>query len=365
MQVVVPLALALALALSVLPVTPTRWASADPAVTTRAATISTSVVRATVQRLPFTADHVALYWRGQPDAVVTASFSRDGLHFGKAVDAGRDEVGEQRSDGTTYGTVLTAPGAAFVRVKSNSALNRLTVLALRDRVRAVVGKLLPADPGGSPWQPPQPPIISRAGWGADESLRFAADGHEKWRPAFAPIQKLIVHHTAGSNNDRNPAATIRSIYYYHAVTQGWGDIGYNFLIDEAGHIYKGRNSHGQNTTVDTITGEDGSGNGVTGAHAHNYNAGTVGVSLLGTLTNQDATPAAKSALEDLLAWKASRHGIDPHGSSNYTNPVAGNQKVFANIAGHRDVGTTACPGGAFYATLPAVRDQVAARMTAR
>ncbi len=340
---------------------PTRTASAEPATALRVATITTPVVRSTVQQLRFAADHVGLYWFGHPDATVTVAFSRDGVHFGRTLDVGRDEVGEQRANGVTYGAVLTANRAAFVRVTTNRALSRVTVLGLADRVRAVVDKLLPNSPVGGA-HPSQPPIVARAGWGADESLRFNASGGEKWPPAFAPVQKLIVHHTAGANNDHNPAATIRAIYYYHAVTQGWGDIGYNFLIDEAGRIYKGRNSHAQGGTADTITGEDGSGNGVTGAHAHEYNAGTVGVALLGTLTDQDATPAAKRALEDLLAWKADAHGVDPHGSTRYTNPVGGNQKVFANIAGHRDVGTTACPGGVFYAGLPEIRDQVAARM---
>src|SRR3989442_8575609 len=115
---------------------------------------------------------------------------------------------------------------------------------------------------------------------------------------------------------------------------------------------------------DTITGEDGSGSGVTGAHALNYNSGTMGVALLGTLTNQDATPAAKSALEDLLAWKADSHYIDPLGASLYTNPVSGLQATFPNIAGHRDVAATECPGGTFYATLPTVRADVAARIAA-
>ncbi len=183
-----------------------------------------------------------------------------------------------------------------------------------------------------------------------------------WPPAFYPVQKLIVHHTAGVNNDPNPAATVRSIYYYHAVTQGWGDIGYNFLVDEAGRIYKGRHSHPPGATDDTITGEDAAGNSVTAAHAYQYNSGTIGVALLGTLTTQDATPAARTAMVDVLAWKASAHAIDPYGSSLYTNPVGGNQKVFANIAGHRDVEATECPGGGFYATLPQLRSQVAARM---
>jgi N-acetylmuramoyl-L-alanine amidase/Fibronectin type III domain len=103
---------------------------------------------------------------------------------------------------------------------------------------------------------------------------------------------------------------------------------------------------------------------VTAGHALGYNSGTMGVALLGTLTTQDATPAARNALADLLAWKADTHGIDPLGSSLYTNPVDGTQRTFPNIAGHRDVNATECPGGTFYATLPAVRSAVASRISA-
>src|SRR5204863_4425906 len=170
---------------------------------------------------------------------------------------------------------------------------------------------------------------------------------------------LIVHHTATANDDPNPAATIRSIYYYHAVTQGWGDIGYNFLIDESGNVYEGRYSRSY-APGESPTGEDLAGNGVTGAHAQGYNSGTVGIALLGTVTDRDVTPPASDARERLLAWKAERHGIDPLGSSLYTNPVSGTKATFPNIAGHRDVNATECPGGVFYATLPTIRSDVAA-----
>ena len=99
---------------------------------------------------------------------------------------------------------------------------------------------------------------------------------------------------------------IRSIYYYHTVTQGWGDIGYNFLIDEAGRIYKGRYSGPAGTrTAGTISGENAAGHGVTAAHSYQFNSGTVGVALLGTLMTEDATAPARSALVDHLAWKPS------------------------------------------------------------
>jgi hypothetical protein len=209
----------------------------------------------------------------------------------------------------------------------------------------------------------QPTVIPRSGWGADESLRFDATGKEIWPPAFYPVQKVIVHHTATQNKDPDPAATIRAIYQYHAVTQGWGDIGYNFLIDESGRIYEGRYSR-QYAAGESPTGEDPNGQGVTAAHTQGYNSGTVGIALLGTLTNQDATPAARSALEHLIAWIDDSHGIDPEGSALYTNPVSGTQATFANIAGHRDLAATECPGGVFYATLPTIRSDVAALIAA-
>ena len=99
---------------------------------------------------------------------------------------------------------------------------------------------------------------------------------------------------------------------------------------------------------------------MTAAHAVGYNSGTVGIALLGTLTNQNATAAARSALERLLAWESDRHSLDPQGASLYTNPVNGTQATFPNIAGHRDVGSTECPGGVFYSTLPSIRSNVAA-----
>jgi hypothetical protein len=321
---------------------------------TLARSASAPVLSVRTFRAPGRVTHLAVHWRGARGARVRLALSRDGRHFARAVPVELDDLFEAHPGRETYGAVVVARGVRAVRVFTDRPVRRLTVLWLDDRGRSVRPVAQTASIGYA-----QPKVIPRIDWGATESYRFNSSGQEVWPPAFYPVQKLVVHHTATQNNDPDPAATIRSIYYYHAVTQGWGDIGYNFLIDEAGHVYEGRHTFDY-PSGSSPTEENSLGYGVTGAHAQGYNSGTVGIALLGTLTSQDATPAARSALERLLAWESDHHGINPQGASLYTNPVSGTQATFPNIAGHRDVAATECPGGTFYATLPTIRSDVAA-----
>jgi len=329
--------------------------SADASVTRHVATRSERVVHsvtadATVA-LSRPATSVATYWKGNADARVTLAFSSDGVHFGTPQSAGRDEMGEQRKNGTTYGALLSAPGAVAVRVTTDRPLARVTVLGLSDGVTTTAEESTPAVASAAT---AQPSIVSRGGWGADPAYRT-------WAPQFYATKKLIVHHTATSDTyaDRTGAeAQIRSIYYYHSVTQGWGDIGYNFLIDKFGTIYEGRYS--RDYAGANPSGDDVAGRGVTAAHTAGWNSGTVGVALLGTLTSHDATPAARNALTRLLAWEASRNGINPEATETFVNPVSGATITRPNIAGHRDYAATACPGDTFYPTLPGLRRDVAA-----
>jgi hypothetical protein len=297
--------------------------------------------------LPFRSSHVAAYWEGEHDAAVQAEFSSDGLTFSAPQPVQHDEVGSNKQDGRTYGAVIRTGGATVVRISSDRK-HLVRVVAMADGQRSVTYHRT-SDASAAP---ASPAVVARAGWGCDESLMT-------WAPDFYPVHKLICHHTATQNGDPDPKGTIRAIYYYHAVTQAWGDIGYNFLVDESGVIYEGRHSGTYPLGV-YPTGEDAFGRGVTGAHAYQYNSGTVGMALLGTLTAQDTTAAGRQGLERLLAWKAGAHGLDPNGAAIYTNPVTRVSTTFPNISGHRDVVATECPGGVFYSTLPTVRKDVVA-----
>jgi hypothetical protein len=319
--------------------------------------VETSVDHERVVALPITATHVAIHWQGSPTAALTVAFGNAAGQFGPKIPIELDEDGEGAGGGDTFGSVMWAEGARLVRVTSDQPIERLTVEAIQSTGSA--------SGGGTAIEAAmtQSPVITRAQWGADESYRFDAAGHEHWPPSFNPLQKFFIHHTAGRNGDPNPAATVRAIYYYHAITRGWTDIGYNFLIDEAGHIYEGRHARDY-APGEVPTEEDRAGNVVRAGQVKGLNDGTMGIALLGTFETQQPTAAARAALVRLLAWESERHGIDPQGYGLYTNPVTGLQQNLWNISGHRDGQATSCPGTAFYATLPAVRKDVAAKIAA-
>lgn len=206
----------------------------------------------------------------------------------------------------------------------------------------------------------KPDIVSRAEWGADESLRYNADGTEKWPREYHSVSHIFVHHTDTPNNDPDPAARVRAIYYYHAVTKGWGDIAYNAIIGSDGRIYEGRK--GQDNDVLT--------NGVVGAGTYGFNKGGFSVSLMGEYQSTPLPANMRQALVKLLAYVASINNIDPTGKSDFvrdyevTDPnIPKVDHDVPNIAGHRDskyTPGTYCPGDYVYNDLPQIRQDVAA-----
>ena len=199
--------------------------------------------------------------------------------------------------------------------------------------------------------PPAPPIVTRAQWGADESLRTNVG-------AYAPVRKLVVHHTASPPSAKDPMSTVRQVYDYHVVTRGYDDVGYNFIIDQYGTIYEGRWARNY-ATGELHNGEATDGWGVVGGHTQGMNCGSCGVVLIGDFSSRRPTNSAVASLVALLAWKAGRHQIDVTANDVYVPLYGGAIRHTPNLAGHRDVGVTACPGGGLYSMLPSIRQQVA------
>lgn len=186
-----------------------------------------------------------------------------------------------------------------------------------------------------------PAIVPRAAWGANESIR-------RGPPVYASdVRVAIVHHTAGGNDytQAEAPAVVRGIQLYHVNGNGWNDIGYNFLVDRFGTIYEGR-----------YGGVD---RNVVGAHALGFNTGSVGIALLGTYGSTKPTAAAQDAIARLIAWRLDVAHVDPTGTAPLVSAgsdrfASGKTVELDAVSGHRDTGSTQCPGDALYARLDAI-----------
>ena len=199
---------------------------------------------------------------------------------------------------------------------------------------------------------PEPPIVSRADWGADESLSPDPSEYN------ADVKAVFVHHTAGSNDYTcaESASIVRAIYAYHTAPapdgNGWNDLGYNFLVDKCGTIFEGR--------------KGGVDQPVLGAHTYGWNRESTGIAVIGEYTSAGASTAALTSVARIAAWKLGQYGVDPNSTVQLkagatqknlagTSFTAGSLYTFNRISGHRDGYATECPGTTLYGQLPTIR----------
>ncbi|WP_298993292.1 N-acetylmuramoyl-L-alanine amidase, partial [uncultured Pseudokineococcus sp.] len=198
-----------------------------------------------------------------------------------------------------------------------------------------------------------PPVITRAQWGADESLSRRAGTN-------STLKAMVVHHTASSNaysSKTSAMAQLRGIYAYHTKTLGWADIGYNFVVDKFGNIYEGRRGSITQLTM--------------GAHASGFNTGTMGVSALGNYEEASPSSAMVTAISKVVAWKLGAYGVDPQGTTTLVSAGGGTSRFSSGrsvelptVLRHLDVGLTACPGVRMSAQMPAIRTKAASLIKA-
>ena len=156
-------------------------------------------------------------------------------------------------------------------------------------------------------------IVGRAEWGAKPAV-----GVTNLVPSR--VMLCVLHHTTGTYAGPQ---TVRNIQAFHmGPTRKWADIAYSFLVAPDGTIYEGR------------------GWGKQGAHTKGYNSSSVGIAFIGDGRLPVPAPALAS-----IAWLGSEA-----------------DRRFGTLrrVGHRDVGSTVCPGDALHgwwmggAVLPAV-----------
>lgn len=113
---------------------------------------------------------------------------------------------------------------------------------------------------------------------------------------------IILHHRAGNGD-------VESIHAQH-LSQGWTGIGYHFYVRKDGTVYVGR-------PIDVI-----------GAHATGFNNNSIGICFEGNFDSEVMSQVQLQAGRELVAYVRNK----------YPN---------ADVKGHGDYMTTACPGKNF------------------
>ncbi|MFC1975399.1 N-acetylmuramoyl-L-alanine amidase, partial [Chloroflexota bacterium] len=190
--------------------------------------------------------------------------------------------------------------------------------------------------------PAKPLVIPRTAWGCPPDATSPY-----WPPAYQPVTHIVINHTATPNSADDWAKVVRSIWHYHAHILGWGDVGYQYLIDPLGNVYEGR-AGGD----DVIGAFDG------------FNRGAMGLGYIGCygncdylgLSNAEPSQAILTAGNVLMAWKVDQKKIDPFGSGEYC------YQTLPNIVGRSEVtcrGGSLSPGDWLGARIPDMQVAVA------
>jgi len=352
-----------------------------------------AVYTSPVVRTSFPFTHVGLHWRMRAPAASEVHFeartSVDGRSWSPWWPVEIEAEPGQAARGETYGSLITEEHGRFFQYRASFhreaamplPLEYVVATALHTSSARNDGLLHSsnlqrgASPAGLPFASGQ--LLRREDWGADETLRFLSSGAEIYRRMYVPVKKIVVHHTAtlGNLDPKEPSypnpnysreqaeAHVRAIYYYHAVTLGWGDIGYNALIDRFGRIFEGRYGRDGGRWREVLSP------GVVASHAAYFNHGSAGVAVIGNFDVNELGPTERAnmvpALLDYLVWDVGRHGVSPTGASDFLRMDMEWRPGLPNISGHRDCGRTACPGRYIYEQLTAWRQELLRRFPAK
>jgi len=155
---------------------------------------------------------------------------------------------------------------------------------------------------------------------------------------------IVIHHSAGNTSSSDFAAVVRSYWDLHVNTNGWADIGYNWLVDPNGVLYEGR------------------GDRIRGAHSPCMNGVATGICYIGNFETSEPAATGLTALKDFIAWEATDKNINV-----LTNSQAGALGVMDHISGHKDGKTnfpssnctsTLCPGANLHNKIAGIKTAV-------
>lgn len=185
----------------------------------------------------------------------------------------------------------------------------------------------------------QPAFQGRLDWCPDGSCPKGNN------PSAVNPTHIVVHHSASDTSSSDFAAVVRGYWDYHVNTNGWDDIGYNWLIDPNGVVYEGR------------------GDRVRGAHSPCMNSVSSGICFIGNYETASPSAAGIQALKDFIAWEATDKNIDV-----MTSSTVASLGVMDHVSGHRagkdlypasNCTATLCPGANLFNQISSIKTSVA------
>jgi hypothetical protein len=301
-----------------------------------------------VLRAPGRFDLVGMRWRGRLVPTISLRAKKAGGRWTKWTRVPADSAdGPDRPARWGSSAPVWTGDADFVQYKLSRRVPglRLHFVSVPSRKRRALARAARTNQTtGGAGQPPA--IQPRAAWGAE-------DCPPRSGPVFGDVQMAFVHHTVSANDytAEEVPSIILSICRYHRNSNGWNDIGYNFVVDKFGTLWEGR--------------AGGIDQAVVGAQAQGYNSHSTGIAEIGTHSDVPATTQTLDAIARLIRWKLPLHGAPTQGSVTLTSGGgslnryrSGTPVTFDRISGHRDGDNTSCPGDALYAQLPELRARV-------
>lgn len=130
------------------------------------------------------------------------------------------------------------------------------------------------------------------------------------------IEQIIVHHAGVTGQNAEDYAD------YHTGSKGWSGIGYHYVIERNGNLGDSRSIIVQGNPLDNVS-----------YHTRGQNTKSIGICLSGNFEVEQPTPEQMEALTWLIAHIRKELPQD------------------LEVYGHKDFGSTSCPGINLYPEL--------------
>ena len=162
--------------------------------------------------------------------------------------------------------------------------------------------------------------ISRTHWSTGQPIQDQVN-------PMNGARKITLHHEGSGvvrfTSRQATAEHLDKIRQSHVTRNGWGDIGYHYIVDRAGRVWEGRPIRYQ------------------GAHVRENNEHNIGVMALGNFDRQSPTQPQLDALFSTVRRLKRHHRI-----------------AVAEVKSHQEINATACPGRNLQKHMDAMRRHI-------